>query len=62
MPWVLIVQIIAFAVLGSLIYLIIGIIPGTDETSVLVPATVLLFAFNLPPSWFCHFYWRDGQV
>lgn len=49
MPWILIVQIIAFAVLGSLIYLIIGIIPGTDETSVLVPATVLLFAFNLPP-------------
>lgn len=49
MEWLLIIQIVLFAVMGSLIYIIIGIIPGTDETSVLVPATVLLFAFNLPP-------------
>jgi len=49
MEWMLLLQIVIFAVLGGLIYLIIGIIPGTDETSVLVPATVLLFAFNLPP-------------
>lgn len=49
MEWLLILQIVLFAIAGALIYIIIGIIPGTDETSVLVPATVLLFAFNLDP-------------
>ncbi len=49
MEWLLVLQIVLFAIIGSLIYLIIGIIPGTDETSVLVPATVLLFAFQLDP-------------
>lgn len=49
MPWLLVLQIIIFAIAGSLIYLIIGVIPGTDETSVLAPAALLLFAFNLHP-------------
>ncbi len=49
MDAILILQIVLFAILGSLIYIIIGIIPGTDETSVLVPATVLLFSFGLEP-------------
>lgn len=49
MEAVLIIQIVLFAILGSLIYIIIGIIPGTDETSVLVPATLLLFSLGLPP-------------
>lgn len=49
MPTMLILQIILFAIIGSLIYLIIGVIPGTDETSVLAPAAILLFAFKLDP-------------
>ncbi len=49
METVLILQIVLFAILGSLIYIIIGIIPGTDETSVLAPAALLLFAFHLHP-------------
>ena len=61
MEWLLILQIVLFAIAGALIYIIIGIIPGTDETSVLVPATVLLFAFNLdPPCRLKFLYWRDG--
>lgn len=45
----LILQIIIFAMMGSLIYIVVGIIPGTDETSVLVPAAILLFTLNVNP-------------
>ena len=35
------------AVLGTVLYILIGIIPGTDETSVLVPVTFALLALGV---------------
>lgn len=49
MALTLILQMIAVALLLSFIYIIIGIIPGTDETSVLVPMTLILVALKLDP-------------
>lgn len=45
----LILQMAGIAALMSLIFIIIGIIPGTDETSVLVPATIVLVSLRLNP-------------
>lgn len=45
---IILIQMIIAALLATVIYTIIGIIPGTDETSVLVPVTLLLVSLNLP--------------
>ncbi len=45
----LILQMIGISLLMTLIYIIIGIIPGTDETSVIVPMTVILVSLHLNP-------------
>lgn len=45
----LIVQMIIAAVLGTAIYTIIGIAPGTDETAVLAPVTLVLVLAGLEP-------------
>lgn len=49
MDIVLLMQIILVVTMASLLYMVVGIIPGTDETSVLVPATIFLFAINAHP-------------
>lgn len=49
MTFVLILQMLGIALLMALLYVIIGIIPGTDETSVLVPMTIVLVSLNLNP-------------
>ena len=45
----LILQMVGIALLMTALYLIIGIIPGTDETSVLVPMTLILVTLKLNP-------------
>lgn len=45
----LILQMIGIALLMTVLYVIIGIIPGTDETSVLVPMTVILVSLKVNP-------------
>ncbi|VEU80002.1 tripartite tricarboxylate transporter permease [Haploplasma axanthum] len=46
---IILLQMILAAFLGTLLYTLIGIIPGTDETSVLVPVTALLVALGVSP-------------
>ena len=38
-----------FALLGALIYTLIGLISGTDETAVMVPITLLVILLGAPP-------------
>ena len=45
----LILQMIGIALLMTVLYVIIGIIPGTDETSVMVPMTVILVSLKVNP-------------
>ncbi len=45
----LILQMGVAAVLGAALYTIIGIAPGTDETAVLAPVTLLLVISGLEP-------------
>ncbi|WP_117161616.1 tripartite tricarboxylate transporter permease [Paraliobacillus sp. X-1268] len=45
----LILQMVMAAVAGTLIYTIIGIAPGTDETAVLAPVTLVLVLTGLEP-------------
>ncbi len=45
----LILQMVGIALLMTILYVIIGIIPGTDETSVLVPMTVILVSLKVEP-------------
>ena len=45
----LIVQMIIAAVLASVVYTIIGIAPGTDETAVLAPVTLALVLAGMEP-------------
>ena len=45
----IILYMIIAAILGSVIYIVIGIIPGTDETSVLAPILLVLLKINLHP-------------
>lgn len=45
---VILLQMVLGAVLATFLYTIIGIIPGTDETSVLVPISAVLVALGLP--------------
>jgi hypothetical protein len=39
-----------FALLGGIIFTIIGIIPGTDETATMAPLTLILVLLGLPPA------------
>jgi len=52
----LILQAFLAAVVGGVIYSIIGIIPGTDETATMAPVTLILVLLGFPPvvlfSWF----------
>lgn len=45
----LILQMVGIALLAVALYTIIGFIPGTDETSVLLPVTLALALFGLQP-------------
>lgn len=49
MDFVLIIEMISACLLAVLIYTIIGFIPGTDETSVLVPISLTVILMNTPP-------------
>ncbi|GIP63507.1 hypothetical protein J32TS6_20620 [Virgibacillus pantothenticus] len=46
---VLILQLIAASVIGAILYTIIGIAPGTDETAVLAPVTLVLVLSGFEP-------------
>jgi len=46
---ILIMQMIAGAAIGAIVYTIIGIAPGTDETAVLAPVTLVLVLAGLHP-------------
>lgn len=52
----LILQAIAVAIIGGIIFAIIGIIPGTDETATMAPITLILVLMGFEPvvifSWF----------
>ncbi|MFC0301335.1 tripartite tricarboxylate transporter permease [Virgibacillus soli] len=45
----LILQLVAASVFGAVLYTIIGIAPGTDETAVLAPVTLVLVFMGLEP-------------
>ncbi|WP_077302862.1 tripartite tricarboxylate transporter permease [Virgibacillus pantothenticus] len=49
MDSVLILQLIAASVIGAILYTIIGIAPGTDETAVLAPVTLVLVLSGFEP-------------
>lgn len=49
MDLILLAEMIAAAVAAALLYTIIGIIPGTDETAVLVPVTLILVLAGVQP-------------
>lgn len=46
---VIMIQMILAGVLGAILYTIIGIAPGTDETAVLAPVTIALALLGLSP-------------
>ncbi|MRH44436.1 tripartite tricarboxylate transporter TctA family protein [Aquibacillus halophilus] len=49
MDVVLIIEMITAALLGAVIYTVIGIAPGTDETAVLTPVTLVLVLTGVEP-------------
>lgn len=49
MDAVLIIQMITAAVIGAIVYTIIGVAPGTDETAVIAPVTLVLVLSGLEP-------------
>lgn len=49
MDLMLVGQMLAMAVFGSLLYTLLGVIPGTDETAVLAPVTLVLALTGIPP-------------
>jgi hypothetical protein len=49
MDAMLIVQMIAAASIGAVVYTIIGVAPGTDETAVIAPVTLVLVLSGLHP-------------
>lgn len=51
---------IAAAVLGGLLYTIVGIIPGTDETATMVPITIILVLAGAPVG--VLFAWEIGII
>ena len=48
------------AFIGGLLYSIIGIIPGTDETATMAPITLVLVLLGLPPV--VLFAWMMGII
>ena len=48
------------AVLGGLIFTIVGIIPGTDETATMVPLTIILILAGVPVG--ALFAWEIGII
>ena len=51
---------IAAAVLGGLIFTVVGIIPGTDETATMVPLTIILILAGVPVG--VLFAWEIGII
>lgn len=51
---------IAVALAGGLLYTIVGIIPGTDETATMVPITIILVLAGLPAG--ALFAWEIGII
>lgn len=52
----LILQCVGLAVIGGIIFSIIGIIPGTDETATMAPLTLIIVLLGFPPeAVFCWF-------
>ena len=51
---------IVAAVVGGLLYTLIGIIPGTDETATMVPITIILVLAGLPAG--ALFAWEIGII
>src|SRR5690625_6843975 len=49
MDQIIIMQMMLAGVLGAILYTIIGIAPGTDETAVLAPVTIALALLGLSP-------------
>jgi len=49
MDIVLIIEMIAAAVLAAVLYTIIGVAPGTDETAVLAPVTLAIVLAGVEP-------------
>lgn len=49
MDAVLIIQMVVAAAIGAIVYTIIGIAPGTDETAVIAPVTLVLVLSGLQP-------------
>ncbi|HKL94984.1 MAG TPA: tripartite tricarboxylate transporter permease [Haploplasma sp.] len=45
----ILLQMVIAALIATGLYTVIGIIPGTDETSVLVPVTAVLFVLGIEP-------------
>ncbi len=60
MSIILILQAFLAAFLGGIIYSIIGIIPGTDETATMAPVTLVLVLLKLPPV--VLFSWTIGII
>lgn len=50
MDFMIILQMILFAVLGAIVYTLIGVAPGTDETAVLAPITLVIVLMGLHPA------------
>ena len=45
----LIIQAIIVSIIGGIIFSIIGIIPGTDETATMAPITLILVLMGFEP-------------
>ena len=50
----LIIQAIIVSIIGGIIFSIIGIIPGTDETATMAPITLILVLMDLNRLLFLH--------
>ena len=45
----LLIQMIIAAIIGTILYTIIGIVPGTDETAVIAPVTMAVVLAGVSP-------------
>ena len=52
----LLIQMLIAAILGTAIYTIIGIVPGTDETAVIAPITLAIVLAGVEPIVVLTFY------
>ena len=46
----LLITAILFALLGAIVFSLIGLISGTDETAIMVPLTLLVILLGAPPA------------